>query len=68
MKAMAVIGIILYGLMTIGGFYKITVELIRESKGIFEYTPRYLRDISLTELFVIYAFVFSIIVFVKTKK
>ena len=65
---MSIIGMILYGLMSIGGIYKITIEIIRNSKGIFEYTPRYLRDISITELFVIYAFIFSIVVFVKTNK
>ncbi len=68
MRAMSIIGIILYGLMAIGGIYKITIELIRESKGIYEYTSGYVRDISITELFVIYAFIFSIVVFVKTNR
>lgn len=68
MKRMAIIGIVLYGLILIAGIYKIIIELIAESNGVHQYASGHMRDLAITELFVAYAFVFSVAVYVKSKK
>jgi len=68
MKTMATIGIFLFGLIALAGIYRITSEIISESKGIYNYTSGYLRDLILTMVIVIYAFTFSIVVFIKSNK
>ncbi len=68
MKTMATIGIFLFGLILICGLYKLSLGVINASKGIYNYSSGYLRDLILTELIVIYALSFSLVVFIKTRK
>jgi hypothetical protein len=68
MKTMAVIGMILFGGILITFLYKTTGEISNESKGIYNFSAGYLRDLILSMLIVIYACAFSVVVFIKTRK
>ncbi len=59
---------ILFGGILCTFLYKTTLEISNESKGIYNYNERYLQDLVLSMLIVVYACVFSVVVFIKTRK
>jgi hypothetical protein len=68
MKAMAVIGIIFFGLILIKELYELGIVILCESRLTYGQIYHLKNDLIMTLPIVIYAFSFSLVVFIKTRK
>ncbi|HXB12686.1 MAG TPA: hypothetical protein VNZ45_11905 [Bacteroidia bacterium] len=65
---MAIIGMLIFGSIALAGLRRIIIDAFTESNGFNHYDSRDLIKSAVALLVVIYAFVFSLVVYIKCRK